>query len=266
MDYSSLRAEARKRLSGKWGKVILCMIVTGLVVGLINSIPGFTKATERVNYGYGIYITVTKDTIVSVLLTLAAEVVSFVFSAGLIAAFWKVWNGEDIGAADGVKIAVANWKKPLMILGNVVKKILIPVIMVVAAMILNVLISNGVVTVICSILSLVGYIWGFVVGLYYSLVYIIAADEPNMSEEEVVNKSKELMADKRGKIVVLSLTFFGWILLGCLSLGIGMLWVTPYMQFATFAFYEACKGGSTSAPKAEPAPEEPRDQGPIQEG
>ena len=260
MDYSSLRAEARKKLAGNWSKVIFCMIVTSLVIGLIASIPGFTKTTERVGYGY-FYVTVQKDTIVSVLLTLVVEVISVVFSAGLIAALWKVWNGETIGAADGVKLAVTNWKRSLMIIVGVIKKLLIPVIMVVVAMILSVLINNGIVTVICFVLTIVGLIWSFVAGLHYALVYIIAADCPNLSAEEVVNKSKELMTNKRGKLVVLSLTFFGWILLGCITLGIGMLWVSPYMQFATFAFYAVCKGEGVSTPK-----EEIKEEGPIQEG
>ena len=250
MDYSSLRAEARKRLAGKWGKVILTMIVTGLVIGIIGSIPSFTRTTTVVNNYYFSY-TVTKDNPVSLILTLVAEVVSVIFSYGLIAALWKVFNGEDITVTDGVKIAVANWKRTLFILINIIKKLLIPIIMIVAAEFLNVIVTNYVVAIICAILEIVGGIWAFVAGLHYALAYTIAADQPNMSEEDVVNKSKELMTNRRGKLVVLNLTFFGWCLLGVLSLGIGMLWVTPYMQFTAFAFYNACKGGNTTATTTE---------------
>ena len=249
MDYAGLRAEARKRLAGKWGKVILVLIVTGLIVGLVAIIPSFTQTRNKITF-YGITVGETReDNFVSVTLTLVATVVSVVFSYGLLGAFWKIYHGEDVGAADGLKIAVANWKRALMVFINVVKKILIPVIMIVAAMYLGVIIPNVVVKVICSLVTLGGYIWGFIVGLHYVLALTIAFDEPNLSEEEAVNKSKVLMENKRGKYVVLYLTFFGWIVLGVISLGIGMLWVTPYMQFAAFAFYENCKGLGTTTPE-----------------
>ena len=245
MDYSSLRAEARKRLAGKWGKVIALIIVTGLVLGLIGYLPSLAK--ERVVIWYYSY---TRDTVVSVLLTFVAEIITLVISFGLIAALWKVYKGEDVGAADGLKMGFANWKRSAMILLNVAKKLLIPLIMVVVATLLPTIIRNNVVSIICLIVNLAGGIWLFIAGLHYALVAIIAADDPSMSETAVVEKSKELMTNRRGKFVVLSLTFIGWCILGILSLGIGMLWVTPYMQFATFAFYDLCKSGKAPVVEA----------------
>ena len=85
MDYSGLRAEARKRLAGKWGKVIAVLIVTGLVIGLISWIPTLAKTKETISF-YGFYsYTISRDNVVSVLLTLVAEVVSLVISFGLVA-------------------------------------------------------------------------------------------------------------------------------------------------------------------------------------
>ncbi len=263
MDYSSLRAEARKRLAGKWKEVILILIVTGLVSGLIGSIPNFTKTRETVSlYGYA-YYTTTKDNPVSVILTLAATVVTTVLSFGMLMAYWKIWKGEDAGAADGVKLAIANWKRALFILINMIKKLLIPVIIVVAAMLLSSIFSNGFISVVCVIALFIGSIWLIIAGLHYALSYIVAIDDPNLSEEAAVERSKELMTNRRGKYVVLYLTFIGWILLGAITLGIGLLWVTPYIQFACFAFYEYCKGSSNSTPAPEVKEE---DNGPIQEG
>ena len=39
----------------------------------------------------------------------------------------------------------------------------------------------------------------------------------------------------------LYLSFIGWILLSILTLGIGLLWLAPYMQTAMAAFYEDVK-------------------------
>lgn len=37
---------------------------------------------------------------------------------------------------------------------------------------------------------------------------------------------------------VLDLSFLGWIIVGSLCLGVGTLWVTPYMEAANAQFYE----------------------------
>ena len=264
MDYSSLRAEARKKLAGKWGKAALLTLVTGLVGGLISYIPSLAKE-KIVTY----WFVITRDTVISVLLTFVAEIATLVLSFGLIAALWKLYHGEEVGAGDGLKLAFANIKKTLMILLNVAKKVLIPLIMLVAGTLLPTIIRNDVVTVISSLVALAGWIWLFIAGLHYALVAIIAVDEPNMSEADIVAKSKELMTNRRGKLFVLSLTFIGWCILGALSLGIGMLWVAPYMQCAVFAFYEFCKSGKApvAEAKVEAKPEEPKeeDNNPIQE-
>ncbi len=40
---------------------------------------------------------------------------------------------------------------------------------------------------------------------------------------------------------MLGISFIGWLLLGVLTLGIGMLWVTPYMSTAYAHFYDYVK-------------------------
>ena len=37
---------------------------------------------------------------------------------------------------------------------------------------------------------------------------------------------------------VLDLSFLGWIIVGSLCLGVGTLWVTPYMEATNAQFYE----------------------------
>ena len=52
------------------------------------------------------------------------------------------------------------------------------------------------------------------------------------------------MTGNRGKYFVLQLSFIGWAILACLTLGIGMFWLTPYITVATICFYEALSGKS----------------------
>jgi len=77
--------------------------------------------------------------------------------------------------------------------------------------------------------------------LRYSLVYFIAADEPNAGVLSTIRKSTQLTSGRKRKLLWLYLTFTGWFLLGALALGIGLLWTSAYMMAATAAFYDDLK-------------------------
>lgn len=68
--------------------------------------------------------------------------------------------------------------------------------------------------------------------------YIIAAENPEMSSKEVVQKSREIMTNNRAKLFFLELSFIGWAFLAGLTFGIGLLWLAPYMQVARISFYK----------------------------
>ena len=105
-------------------------------------------------------------------------------------------------------------------------------------------ITAGFLSIICSIGLIALYIWIAIKSLFYVLVYQVAYDNPNLSSKEVVEESERLMTGNRGKYFVLQLSFIGWSILACLTLGIGMFWLTPYITVATICFYEALSGKS----------------------
>ena len=99
-------------------------------------------------------------------------------------------------------------------------------------------------------LLLVSSIWATTKSYYYKLAYILAAENPELSSKEAVLKSEELMAGNRAKLFFLELSFIGWIILSAFIFGIGLLWVVPYIQFATIAFYKFLNGNNSNV-KAE---------------
>ena len=46
------------------------------------------------------------------------------------------------------------------------------------------------------------------------------------------------MRGNRGNLFLLELSFIGWIFLGFLTLGIGLIWVVPYLQVTVACFYD----------------------------
>jgi uncharacterized membrane protein len=74
--------------------------------------------------------------------------------------------------------------------------------------------------------------------LRYALAYYIANDHPELGVLGTIKRSTEMMANRKGKLFMLGLSFIGWHFLGMLALGIGLLWSMTYMWAAFAAFYD----------------------------
>lgn len=91
--------------------------------------------------------------------------------------------------------------------------------------------------------SLLLIIPGIIAAYSYSLMFYILADNPSLTAMEAIDKSKEMMKGYKWKLLFLQLRFLGWALLCVLTLGIGFLWLMPYIQISMAKFYDDLKGG-----------------------
>lgn len=67
---------------------------------------------------------------------------------------------------------------------------------------------------------------------YYMVPYLIA-EYPDMDRKEAFQRSKEMMDGNKLATWILELSFIGWLFLGSLACGVGVLFVNPYYE-ATF--------------------------------
>lgn len=104
-------------------------------------------------------------------------------------------------------------------------------------------------TVLWSLLLIVP---GIIAGLSYSMVFFILADNHDVGAKEAIKMSKKMMYGYKWKFFCLGFRFLGWVLLSILTLGIGFIWLFPYMQVSYAKFYEDIKN-----PKPEQVPESP---------
>lgn len=86
--------------------------------------------------------------------------------------------------------------------------------------------------------SLLFVIPGIVKSYSYAMTPFIMAENPDMTANEAITASRELMDGHKGELFILDLTFFGWMLLNTLTLGLGSLALNPYMNAARAAFYK----------------------------
>lgn len=93
--------------------------------------------------------------------------------------------------------------------------------------------------------SLLLIVPGIIAAYRYSQAFLILNDNPDMSAMDAIRKSKEMMKGRKGKLFLLQLSFIGWALLCVITVGIGFLWLTPYMLTAQVNFYEDIKNAGT---------------------
>lgn len=98
--------------------------------------------------------------------------------------------------------------------------------------------------------SLLFIVPGIIAAYRYAMAPYIMAENPDISIREAVNLSKQMMDGHKARLFWLGWSFFGWILLTALSMGIGSLWLTPYISAAEAAFYIERTG--RGIPMAEP--------------
>ena len=89
--------------------------------------------------------------------------------------------------------------------------------------------------------SLLLIVPGIIAALSYSMAFYIIADDDSISAYDAILKSKKMMNGYKMKYFRLCLRFFGWGLLCILTLGIGFLWLIPYMQVTSAKFYDDIK-------------------------
>ncbi len=90
-------------------------------------------------------------------------------------------------------------------------------------------------------LTLLLIIPGIIAALSLSMTFFILADDPDISVGDALDKSHQMMKGHRWKLLGLYLSFIGWFILSLLSLGIGLLWLIPWIQISKAHFYEDIK-------------------------
>ena len=82
---------------------------------------------------------------------------------------------------------------------------------------------------------------GIIKGYAYSMTPYVMNDHPELDAEDCIHESRMIMRGHKWKLFCLDLSFIGWAILCLFTLGIGFLWLQPYMESSHAKFYEELK-------------------------
>ncbi len=88
---------------------------------------------------------------------------------------------------------------------------------------------------------------GVIKACSYAMTPYILREHPELSYNAAIEKSMAMMEGHKMKFFLLCLSFIGWAILCMLTLGIGYLFLMPYMYTSMAAFYEDLKAQTANA-------------------
>ena len=225
---SELRARARGALRGEYGYALLACLIVTAITGVIAGIGGgssinisnmdFRELQDLMNGGAGALASETLNirfSPISGVISLASLLVSLPLSVGLANYFLHL--------ADRNSPALGQLFDPFRSYANVF---------------LGMLLSE----VFIFLWSLLFIIPGIIAALRYAMVPYILAEHPELKPKEALELSKKMMKGNCGRLFCLDLSFIGWYLLCCLTLGVGFFFLSPYVYAAKAEFFNEVSG------------------------
>ena len=78
---------------------------------------------------------------------------------------------------------------------------------------------------------------GIIKSYSYAMTPYILAEHPGMRPNDAITASRQLMQGNKWRLFCLNLSFIGWAILAALTLGIGNLFLRPYVEASVACFY-----------------------------
>lgn len=225
---AQLKCLARVALKGRYGLLIGALILTGLMSLLASFLVGAFLGISS-----------------SLPLLLIRIAVSYLLSAflsmlqtGLSRMFLSVSRGQATSLAD-MFYAFRHQTDQFLVLHLILSAI--ESLLTLPLTYMGYLFTLGSLTQLPYLLFLYGYlillpILLILFTLWFALADYLLIDRPNLSATEALGESVRLMRGRKWRLFKLYLSFLGMYLLAYLSIGIGMLWVRPYVG-TTLAFF-----------------------------
>jgi uncharacterized membrane protein len=96
---------------------------------------------------------------------------------------------------------------------------------------------NFLVAIVVSVGFVLLIIPGIIWGIQYMFAFYVLADHPDYSVMQAFRRSAELTQDKKMDLFKFILSFFPWLLLVAVTLGLGILYVGPYFSTSVAVYY-----------------------------
>lgn len=241
---AELKLRARRRLKGKYaisvgaglivGAILSILITIFLVISIALGIANETLFYGGSDSGVGFVLMQIFIIFFSIIITVSMALIM----PGVMKMFLNICTDQKYGISD-LMFAVKN--KPLKFLGVYFIMMLIQlvlsipyIIVLIVATITDFILIMTILLILMYLLLLAGSIMS---SIYLSQALFILIDSTDKGVLQSLRESVELMKGNKGRLFYIMLSFTGMMLLGYGSMGIGFLWIMPYIHCTLTEFY-----------------------------
>ncbi|MFT9599110.1 DUF975 family protein [Mesobacillus sp.] len=205
---TQLKKKSLEALKGKWG---IGVLLTFLVFLITTFVPMIVEI-----FASGGFRTWANQTETPVIADLLNIFFSFLFIPLSAAGYWFYltiarWNDPKISEVFAV---YKDWELSLKVIGTAI--------------------LVGIFTMLWMLLLIIP---GLIKGISYSQSFFLLRDNPEYSALEAITESKKRMKGYKWKFFLMNLSFIGWVFIAIFTLGIGFLWLSPYIATTNANFY-----------------------------
>ena len=236
---SDLRNSAKNLLDGKYKNAVLITVLCTLVINMaslfIQNIS--TNTLNTVYYSTQSLAAYNVVAVIFDIIMVAVNILLGIMNAGLALFYLNIACKQDFKVSDLFYAYKNDSKKALGISAAVIG--LQSVCLLPAQYLLTGYLNNQseqwlFYTIIALIIGVVVYV---PVSLHIALAFYLMFDFPQYSALETLKLSRKLMKGHCLRLFCLQLSFVPLMILCLFSLGIGFLWLQPYMQMTQVLFF-----------------------------
>ncbi|WP_324824358.1 DUF975 family protein [Sinanaerobacter sp. ZZT-01] len=226
---SDLRTLARQALSGNWSTAVLGTIIQMVIVAL----PVFVVTVFF------------KSQFTEGIVNLYSFLISGAIALGYAMFTIRIFRGEQTTPFE-IFSGFEYYGKALGVYAMIAILAFIQFIPFFAFLLLKLAIPGLTIGIFLFIFAGIAFIWGLAMAIViqyrYAMAYYILADNLDKGVMACIRESRRIMHGNKWNLFCLEISFIGWILLAILTFGIGILWLNPYINVSTVAFYEIARG------------------------
>jgi uncharacterized membrane protein len=224
---AELKASAKEHLFGHYGTAIGANLVVVCIIGFLTLASLFLVDTSTI-FGTVIYY----------LLSFAISVFSGLFVSGQCYFYLKISCGYPVTVSDifyGFKLCPDKALTMQLFITAICYIAQLP--MSVIGYQMNSEQSSSALMLPYSLAVILFYAVSILLSLIYQQAFYLLHDFPQYSAGELLHMSRKLMSGHKGRLFYIYVSFIPLILLGLLSCGIGLLWVSSYMSATRTEFF-----------------------------
>jgi uncharacterized membrane protein len=229
MTRKEMKSIAKSKLKGRWFNIVLLTLIIALIELGASEIVGRTDGIVST------ILSLVNNFLLMPAITAAGIIYTIKFAIPTV----STWNRFVMAMLVTMLFSIPIFI--FMFIANVV--LVFSITSLHSAMLMGQLAINpmiavwGIVFIIIIVVALLAVILGI---LLFPLPYLMAED--NCGIWEAVKRSFSIMNGHRWELFVIGLSFLGWIVLSLLTLGIGLLWLLPYIQVTLRIYYLSITG------------------------